>query len=121
MAQTPYLTILDYNKALAEEILTAVPFGLQNFPSSVVLSTGNGQEELGRLIVEAEYGLVLSFGIDNSDEQNRKFTVSFLALDNNKKIICSHILGHVDGEESWDPTSVSNFPETVDKFDSGNC
>ena len=121
MAQTSYQTIVHFNTALADELTGGILFGLQSFPSSIVISTNDALNELGRLLAVAQHGVALVFGIDDSDEGNKKFTVSFLALDEKKQILCAHIKNTLDGEESWPSQSVLNFPETVEKLDPGKC
>ena len=112
MAQTSYNSILAFNKSLEEKIGTTSPFGLEKFPSAIIIEKAS----LQRIIDEAEAGVLASFGIENG-----KFTVSFLGLDTNNKILCSHITGLINGEETWPAESVTNFPATIDTFDPGNC
>jgi len=117
MAQTPYETIVHYNHLLEEEISNGVPFSLSNFPSSIFID----KDELTRLLEETENGLMAVFGIEDADEENKKFTVSFLAVDSERKLLCKHIKGQLDGEETWPASATYNFPTTIDSFDPGDC
>ncbi len=107
MSQTTFTEITAFNDNLKNALGETPPFGLTNFPSVIELSATNAEVELGRVISESSGSILAVFGID----ANNNFTVSFVPLDGNKKIITT-----VDGEETWPPSSVVNFPNGLNQF-----
>ena len=107
MANTSFEEISQYNDSLKQALITGNPFGLSAFPSVIELSANNPDLELGK-VIQASGGSVLAvFGIDAGNN----FTVSFLPLDSNKKIITT-----ADGEETWPKESVVNFPNGINNY-----
>ena len=107
MAQTSFPEITAFNDNLKNALGEIPPFGLTNFPSVIELSANNVEVELGRVISESAGSILAVFGIDG----NNNFTVSFVPLDSNKKIITT-----ADGEENWPPPSVVNFPNGLNSY-----
>ena len=107
MAQTSFTEVTAFNDNLKNALGETPPFGLTNFPSVIELSANNVEVELGRVIRESAGSILAVFGIDG----NNNFTISFVPLDSNKKIITN-----VDGEESWPPASVVNFPNGLNEY-----
>lgn len=107
MALTSLDSIKDFNETLKNAVSTTPPFGLEMFPSVIQLSAGDPKIELGRVINASAGNILAVFGIDT----NNQFTISFLPLDENNKIITN-----IDGEESWPTESVVNFPGGLNRY-----
>ncbi len=107
MANTTFEEISQYNDALKQALNNGIPFGLTVFPSVIELSATNPSIELGKVIQASAGSILAVFGIDSSNN----FTVSFLPLDSNKKIITT-----VDGEEGWPKESVVDFPNGINNY-----
>ena len=107
MAQVSFEQVSSFNETLKKAVASTPPFNLTHFPSVIELSANNAEIELGRVISESAGNILAVFGIDD----NNNFTISFLPLDGDKKIITS-----ADGEEHWPSATVTNFPAGVDAY-----
>lgn len=106
-AKTPYRDIWKYNDDLRNVVDPkrcggSIPWGLENFPLSIKMDIN--KRELGRLIKARKSDNLLGvFGIDH----NKRFTISFILLDERGEVDSRHLDEALEGEETWPASSVT--------------